>query len=31
MLNSEQVISNIPLIDDWLDEDFIKNNNLKVE
>ena len=23
---SEQVIKNIPLIDDWLDNDFIKNN-----
>ena len=25
---SEQVIKNIPKIDDWLSEDFIKNNNL---
>jgi ATP-dependent DNA helicase RecG len=27
-LISEQVINNIPNIDDWLDDDFIKNNNL---
>ena len=25
---SEQVINNIPIIDDWLEEDFIKKNNL---
>ena len=25
---SEQVINNIPHIDDWLDKDFIKKNNL---
>ena len=25
---SEQVINNIPIINDWLDEDFIKKNNL---
>ena len=25
---SEQIIENIPLIDDWLNEDFIKTNNL---
>ena len=25
---SEQVINNLPIIDDWLDEDFIKKNNL---
>ena len=25
---SEQVIKNLPIIDDWLDKDFIKKNNL---
>ena len=25
---SEQVINNLPKIDDWLDKDFIKKNNL---
>ena len=25
---SEQVINNIPLIDDWLEKDFIKKHNL---
>ncbi len=25
---SEQVINNLPIIDDWLDQDFIKSNNL---
>jgi ATP-dependent DNA helicase RecG len=27
-LISEQVINNLPIINDWLDKDFIKNNNL---
>ena len=25
---SEQVIDNLPIVDDWLSNDFIKNNNL---
>ena len=25
---SDQVINNLPIIDDWLDEQFIKNNKL---
>ena len=27
---SEQVINNLPKIDDWLDEDFIKKINFKI-